>query len=34
MQIVGKPFSEALLYRVARAYEREMQWLERHPALA
>ena len=34
MQIVGKPFSEGLLYRVARAYERETQWLERHPALA
>ncbi|HEX6005984.1 MAG TPA: amidase, partial [Burkholderiales bacterium] len=33
MQIVGKPFSEALLYRVARAYERETQWNERHPAL-
>jgi aspartyl-tRNA(Asn)/glutamyl-tRNA(Gln) amidotransferase subunit A len=34
MQIVGKPFSEGLLYRVARAYERETQWIERHPALA
>lgn len=33
MQIVGKPFSEALLYRVARAYERETQWAEQHPAL-
>lgn len=34
MQIVGKPFSEGMLYRVARAYERETQWIERHPALA
>lgn len=34
MQIVGKPFSEALLYRVAHAYERETQWVEKHPALA
>jgi len=34
MQIVGKPFSEALLYRVARAYERETRWSERHPVLA
>jgi hypothetical protein len=31
---VGKPFSEGMLYRVARAYERETQWIERHPALA
>ncbi len=31
MQIVGKPFSEALVYRVAHAYERATQWVERHP---
>jgi aspartyl-tRNA(Asn)/glutamyl-tRNA(Gln) amidotransferase subunit A len=33
MQIVGKPYSEALLYQVAQAYERETQWVEKHPAL-
>jgi aspartyl-tRNA(Asn)/glutamyl-tRNA(Gln) amidotransferase subunit A len=33
MQIVGKPFSEALIYRVAHAYERATQWVERHPPL-
>ncbi len=34
MQLVGRPFSESLLYRVGHAYERELQWVERHPALA
>jgi aspartyl-tRNA(Asn)/glutamyl-tRNA(Gln) amidotransferase subunit A len=33
MQIVGKPFGEALVYRVAHAYERAAQWVERHPTL-
>jgi aspartyl-tRNA(Asn)/glutamyl-tRNA(Gln) amidotransferase subunit A len=33
MQIVGKPFSEALIYRVAHAYERATGWVDRHPAL-
>ena len=33
MQIVGKPFSEALVYRVAHAYERATGWVERHPKL-
>jgi aspartyl-tRNA(Asn)/glutamyl-tRNA(Gln) amidotransferase subunit A len=33
MQIVGKPFSEALIYRVAHAYERATGWVERHPEL-
>jgi aspartyl-tRNA(Asn)/glutamyl-tRNA(Gln) amidotransferase subunit A len=33
MQIVGKPFSEALIYRVAHAYERATGWVNRHPAL-
>jgi len=33
MQIVGKPFSEALIYRVANAYERATDWVKRHPAL-
>ncbi len=34
MQIVGKPWSEALLYRVAHAYEQATPWHTRHPALA
>jgi len=34
MQLVGKPYTEALLYRVGHTYERATQWLERHPALA
>ena len=33
MQLVGKPFSEALLYRVAYAYEQAMPWVKRHPEL-
>lgn len=33
MQIVGKPFSEAFLYRVGHAYERETKWVDRHPTL-
>lgn len=33
MQIVGAPFSEALIYRVAHAYEQETKWVERHPSL-
>ena len=33
MQIVGAPFSEALIYRVAHAYERAAGWVERHPEL-
>jgi aspartyl-tRNA(Asn)/glutamyl-tRNA(Gln) amidotransferase subunit A len=32
MQIVGKPFSEALVYRVAQAYEQAAGWVARHPA--
>jgi aspartyl-tRNA(Asn)/glutamyl-tRNA(Gln) amidotransferase subunit A len=31
MQIVGKPFSEALVYRVAQAYEQAAGWVARHP---
>lgn len=31
MQIVGRPFSEALLYRVGHAYEQATRWCERHP---
>ncbi len=33
MQLVGKPFSEALLYRVAYAYEQASPWVDRHPDL-
>ena len=33
MQIAGKPFSEALIYRVAHAYEMATQWVARHPKL-
>jgi aspartyl-tRNA(Asn)/glutamyl-tRNA(Gln) amidotransferase subunit A len=33
MQILGKPFDEAMVYRVAAAYERAAKWNERHPAL-
>lgn len=33
MQIVGKPFSEAMVYRVADAYEQATQWAGRHPSL-
>jgi len=33
IQLVGKPFSEALLYRVANAYEQATKWVERHPKL-
>jgi aspartyl-tRNA(Asn)/glutamyl-tRNA(Gln) amidotransferase subunit A len=33
IQLVGKPFSEAVLYRVAHAYEQATGWVERHPAL-
>jgi aspartyl-tRNA(Asn)/glutamyl-tRNA(Gln) amidotransferase subunit A len=33
IQLVGKPWSEALLYRVAHAYEQATGWVDRHPAL-
>ena len=33
MQLVGKPFSEALLYRVAYAYEQATPWVGMHPNL-
>ena len=34
IQLVGEPFNEACLYRVAHAYERATDWTQRHPALA
>jgi aspartyl-tRNA(Asn)/glutamyl-tRNA(Gln) amidotransferase subunit A len=33
MQIIGKPFAEATVYRVAAAYERETDWTQRRPDL-
>lgn len=33
IQIVGKPFNEATIYRVAHAYERTTPWHKQHPAL-
>jgi len=33
MQLVGKPFSEALLYRVAYVYEQVTPWVGMHPNL-
>ena len=33
MQIIGKPFDETTVYRVARAYERATDWTSRHPVL-
>ena len=33
IQIVGKPFTEALVYRVAQAYEQATGWVARHPVL-
>ena len=33
LQLVGRPFSEALLLRVAAAYQRDSHWHERLPAV-
>ena len=33
MQIVGKPFAEAMVYRVANAYEQATEWTKRQPQL-
>jgi len=33
IQIIGKPFGEAMIYRVANAYEQATEWGKRHPAL-
>ena len=33
VQLVGRPFSEAVLYRVAHAYEQSTPWTGRHPEL-
>ena len=34
MQIVGKPFREATVYRVAQAYEQATEWTKKRPKLA
>ena len=34
MQIVGKPFDEAVIYQVAHAYEQATDWTERRPPIA
>lgn len=33
MQIIGKPFDETTVYRVARAYEQAAGWITQHPEL-
>ena len=33
-QIVGKAFDEAMLYRIAAAYEAATPWLAEHPGMA
>ena len=33
LQVIGKPFDEATVLRVARAYERAASWMERRPEL-
>jgi aspartyl-tRNA(Asn)/glutamyl-tRNA(Gln) amidotransferase subunit A len=33
MQIVGKPFREATVYRIAQAYEQATEWTRKRPAL-
>jgi aspartyl-tRNA(Asn)/glutamyl-tRNA(Gln) amidotransferase subunit A len=34
LQLIGRPFQEAELLAIARAYERDHGWTERHPSLA
>ena len=31
IQIIGHPFQEAMVYRVAHAYEQATRWIDRHP---
>jgi aspartyl-tRNA(Asn)/glutamyl-tRNA(Gln) amidotransferase subunit A len=33
MQMIGKPFDETTIYRVARAYEKATDWVSQHPDL-
>jgi aspartyl-tRNA(Asn)/glutamyl-tRNA(Gln) amidotransferase subunit A len=34
LQLVGHPFEEAMLYRIAQVYETATGWVDRHPPLA
>ena len=34
LQLIGKPFDEATMYRVAHAYEQAAGWTERRPPMA
>jgi aspartyl-tRNA(Asn)/glutamyl-tRNA(Gln) amidotransferase subunit A len=34
IQIVGKPYGEAMVYRVGQAYEQATDWVKQHPSLA
>lgn len=34
LQLIGRPFDEPTLFRLARAYEREHDWVTREPSLA
>jgi aspartyl-tRNA(Asn)/glutamyl-tRNA(Gln) amidotransferase subunit A len=34
LQVIGKPFDEATVLRVADAYERNTQWHVKYPAIA
>lgn len=34
MQIIGKPFDETMVYRVARAYEKATEWTSKRPQLS
>jgi aspartyl-tRNA(Asn)/glutamyl-tRNA(Gln) amidotransferase subunit A len=31
VQLIGRPFAEARLFRIGRAYERETEWYKRRP---
>ncbi|NJO33162.1 MAG: hypothetical protein HC869_08465 [Rhodospirillales bacterium] len=31
LQLVGHPWQEAMVYRVAQAYEQATRWVDRHP---
>ena len=33
LQIIGRPFDEATVFRIARAYERATDWHTRRPAV-
>jgi aspartyl-tRNA(Asn)/glutamyl-tRNA(Gln) amidotransferase subunit A len=33
LQVIGRPFQEARILRIARAYERTADWVDRAPAV-